>query len=240
MTEEHDPARTARVLWRDGPKPATRTRLSADTIVASAIAVADAEGLAGVSMQRIAEVLGYTAMGLYRHVANKATLVAAMTDTAYGAAPAPRRADGWRAEIESWATELWRVYQAHPWLVEVPTRSAPIGPNELAWFEALARPLAELDAAGLDVIGVATFLSSAVRDLARIALELDADQTAHAEVLAEHLDGKRFPTLSRLFGHAGPADDTADLGPALQHGLHLLLDGIELRLPTGKEPENHD
>ena len=66
-----------------GPKPA----LTLGQIADAAIAVADAEGLAAVSMQRVAADLGYTKMSLYRYLPGKAELVAAMIERA----PATRR-----------------------------------------------------------------------------------------------------------------------------------------------------
>ena len=68
----------------DAPVKAERPRLGIDSILASAIAIADAEGLDVLSMQRIASELGYTPMALYRHVPSKGHLGAAMTDAAYG------------------------------------------------------------------------------------------------------------------------------------------------------------
>jgi AcrR family transcriptional regulator len=72
------PAPTAvELLWgtqqrgRRGPKPA----LSLERIVAEAIALADAEGLANLSMQRLAERLGFTKMSLYRYVPGRAELI---------------------------------------------------------------------------------------------------------------------------------------------------------------------
>jgi AcrR family transcriptional regulator len=44
--------------------------LSLGRIAEAAIAVADTEGIAAVSMQRVDEDLGFSKMSLYRHVAN--------------------------------------------------------------------------------------------------------------------------------------------------------------------------
>ena len=62
------------LLWgtrqrpRRGPKPS----LSLERIVTEAIALADAEGLANLSMQHLAERLGCAKMALYRYVPGKA------------------------------------------------------------------------------------------------------------------------------------------------------------------------
>ena len=77
------------LLWgtpqrpRRGPKPS----LSLERIVTEAIALADAEGLANLSMQHLAERLGCAKMALYRYVPGKAELVALMLDAGLGDPP---------------------------------------------------------------------------------------------------------------------------------------------------------
>ena len=56
---------------RRGPKPAH----SVDRIVEEAIAVADEDGFAGLSMPRIARKLGFTANALYRYVRSRDELL---------------------------------------------------------------------------------------------------------------------------------------------------------------------
>ncbi|WOX23498.1 TetR/AcrR family transcriptional regulator [Streptomyces solicathayae] len=227
----------ADLLWRADADRAeqARPRLGVDLIVRTAVAVADAEGLDGLSMQRVASELGCTAMALYRHVASKDQLIAAMTDAATGRPPATSSPDTtWRTEVESWVQALWGVYLGHPWMLQAKTLSAPVGPNELAWLEAL---LAPLHRAGLDhgeLIPLATFVSSAVRDLARVATELDpAKAAAYGQVLAERLDPDRFPTLCSLLGTEGLDDEEdGDVTPIVRHGMQCLLDGIETRLAS--------
>ena len=60
-------------LWAPAA-PSSRGRpagLSAARAVAEAVALADEEGLAAVSMSRLAGRLGFTPMSLYRHVSGK-------------------------------------------------------------------------------------------------------------------------------------------------------------------------
>ena len=206
---------------------AERPRLGIDSILASAIAIADAEGLDVLSMQRIASELGYTPMALYRYVPSKAHLVAAMTDAAYGARPSRRP-----------PTELARGGRVmgdrvggctrHPWLVRTPTTTAPIGPNALAWTEALLRPLDRAGLTGGDLLAAATFVSSAVRDLARISSELDSAAAAdYGRVLAERLDRKQYPIMAELTAKATFDNDQGDVAPMVWFGLRRLLDGID-------------
>ena len=55
-----------------------RPELSAQAIAACAVTLADREGLESVSMRRVAETLGVSAMALYRHVENREALLLAM------------------------------------------------------------------------------------------------------------------------------------------------------------------
>jgi AcrR family transcriptional regulator len=225
-----DPVTVAELLWRGEPAPVKpeRPRLGVDSIVASAIAIADAEGLDAVSMQRVASELGYTPMALYRHVPSKAHLLAAMTDAAYGTPPGPAgRRRSWRTEVEAWVTAVWQLYERHRWLVNTPTTTAPLGPNALAWTEALLSPLARAGLSGEHLLGTATFVSSAVRDLARISGELDPTAAArYGQVLAERLDPRRFPIMSALTASA-TFDDDQGVAPMVWFGLRRLLDGID-------------
>ncbi|MGY3515019.1 TetR/AcrR family transcriptional regulator [Micromonospora sp. PTRAS2] len=63
-------------------RSATRApaRLSREAIVAAAIGLADRDGLAGLSMRRLAQHLGVDAMSIYYHLRDKDTLLAAMVD----------------------------------------------------------------------------------------------------------------------------------------------------------------
>ena len=77
-----DPKRTIELLWgirergARGPKPG----LTVDRIVNAAIEIADAEGLEGLSMRRVAERLSVGTMSLYRYVPGKAELLDVMID----------------------------------------------------------------------------------------------------------------------------------------------------------------
>src|SRR3984957_3526599 len=88
------------------------------------IAVADAEGLAGLSMRRVATEIGVGTMSLYRHVADKDDLLLKMMDAAFGECRFPAHpSGGWRAQLELAARTLWAMFRRHPWLA--PARSRP-------------------------------------------------------------------------------------------------------------------
>src|SRR5689334_8495507 len=114
-----------------GPKPG----LSLDKIVGVAIAIADAEGLDAVSMNRVAKQLGTGAMSLYRYVASKEELLALMIDAAIGDVPTTPQTGDWRERLEAWAWSTVRAMREHPWSARAPVAGPPVAPNAVAWFE---------------------------------------------------------------------------------------------------------
>ena len=146
-----------------GPKPG----LSLERIVAAAIRVATADGLAAVSMSRVAAELGAATMSLYRYVNAKDELVSLMVDTAYGAPPAAVTPEpGWRDALARWAWAMRASYRRHPWLVHVPLRGLPIMPNEVAWFEQGLACLRHSNLAEAEKASVIMLVSGYVRNLA--------------------------------------------------------------------------
>ena len=65
---------------RDTTRDAPRLPLSRERVMRAAVDVADAEGIAAVSMRRIGQELGVEAMSLYNHVAGKEALLDAMVE----------------------------------------------------------------------------------------------------------------------------------------------------------------
>src|SRR6185437_10911725 len=141
-----DPRRTIELLWgvrrrRRGPRPS----LSGEQIAAKAIELADRDGLGGLSMRRLADELGITAMSLYGYVPSKAELLDVMADRAYGEIAAPRdsapsgqapsgqalswQALSWQARLALLADRHWTVLLAHPWLLQIAASRPLLGPN---------------------------------------------------------------------------------------------------------------
>jgi AcrR family transcriptional regulator len=246
-----DPARSMALLWRTagartgpGPKPG----LSVDAIVAAAIAVADADGLAGLSMRAVAGRLGVTAMALYTYVPGKDELVDLMYDGAHAELPA--RYDlgrGWRAAVTSWATDLLACHVRHPWTLQVSFARPVLGPNEQAVLEALARVLREAGLPAALARRVVSLLFYVVRGTAqtvaesRLAAAEDGPSeqawwSGRAPALRQEAPdfARRFPDSVWLAG-AGTTRRRDDPTPYLEReameaftiGLTVLLDGIE-------------
>ncbi|WP_405944325.1 TetR/AcrR family transcriptional regulator [Streptomyces sp. NBC_01020] len=231
MSDER--SETVRLLWGPhlkpsrGPKPA----LSLGGIARAGIEIADAEGLAAVSMQRVAGLLGVTKMALYRYVPGKSELVALMVETAVGEAPSPDGSRcGWREQLSDWAGQLVSVFEQHPWLLDATVGPRIMGPGELAWTE---QALAALDGTGLsgaERLDAVLLLAGHVRGIV---------QQARAAGHAGNPEAQLIVTLGELMQAHGadyPAL-TAALTSATQHGgqdqgfefgLQRILDGLGL------------
>jgi AcrR family transcriptional regulator len=218
---------TADFLWQErsrptrGPKPALTREQIADT----AIAIADAEGLDAVSMQRVAADLGYTKMSLYRYLPGKAELVAAMVERALGGPPEVS-AQEWRAGLTAWAQALLTACVGHAWAQEATTGPRPIGPNELNWTEQALRVLPE-SLTGAERMDAVATLAGHVRMIAgqaRPGGQAEAElEASMMRAMTEHAD--RYPALV-----AAMADIAARGGTdqAFSFGLERILDGLEV------------
>jgi AcrR family transcriptional regulator len=221
-------------LWRQDVPPQRSRGLSRAAIVATAVEIADADGLAAVSMARIAERLRCGTMSLYRHVANKDELITFMLAAAPGPPPARRPRIRWRTALTEWARGLWEVYHRHPWMLQASTAGPPADPGQIAWLEA---GLATLSATGLPERDKLTAVM-AVLHFVRGAAALDIDAAGgrsqdYAALLRAVLDPARFPTLTATLA-AGAFDGGGDSLAEFDTGLRVVLDGVDSRVAAAR------
>jgi len=73
-------------------------------IVRAGIALADDEGLEGVSVRKLAQRLSVSAMAAYRHISSRDEVIAAMVDVAFGPPPVlSGYSDDWAGGLRCWA-----------------------------------------------------------------------------------------------------------------------------------------
>jgi AcrR family transcriptional regulator len=215
-------------LWAERDRPG-RAALTLDRVVDAAIALADAEGLGAVSMARVARALGFTPMSLYRHVASKDELLALMVDIGAGEPPALPD-DGWREQLEAWASNMRAMMYQHPWVAEVPLSRIQMGPGRLAWMEQAFAALADTPLAEEDKGATVLLLNGVVLNEARFARELttlDAPaECSFDEMLAAVVDPARFPAVRRALD-AGIFAPGEDPDSDFRFGVARVLDGVE-------------
>ncbi|MGC5014292.1 TetR/AcrR family transcriptional regulator [Streptosporangium sp. DT93] len=247
-----DAGRSMALLWRTtgppqvrpGPKPA----LSVDLIVAAGIAVADAEGMAALSMRAVGERLGRTAMALYTYVPSKSELVDLMYDRALAELPTGYdTAAGWRAAVTAWAGDVREFYLRHPWMLQVSQARPVLGPNEYVMLETVLRALREtgLPAGVLRrvvgalthfVRGAAQTIAETRRAPAETGMSDDEWWYARSALLQEVAPdfAERFPVLTWMEGEGAYRSEDESV-PYLEQearetfvsGLEVFLDGVE-------------
>ncbi|GAA0555318.1 TetR/AcrR family transcriptional regulator C-terminal domain-containing protein [Paractinoplanes ferrugineus] len=219
-----------------GPAPRRDHELTAARIVDAAIRIADTEGMAELSMRRIATVLGVSTMSLYRPVAGKEELILAMIDTAIGEVPLPaHRPPDWRACLEAVARLEWAAFQRHPWLASTMSLTRPqMAPNAMrlsewvmASFDGTGLPLA--DRMFIQIVtftfvrGVASALEPEALAIRDSGLTNDQWVQSQAERFLAVVGDAALPRFRELTRH----DFDFDLTMLFEFGLARLLDGLE-------------
>lgn len=225
-------------LWDEHGRSAAPPRpgLSRARIVDVAVELADADGLAALSMGKVAARLGFTTMSLYRHVASKDELLLLMQDAAVGPPPPVEPSRGWRAGLERWAWDVLARFRAHPWILQtLPMFGPPATPHQLAWLERGLAALAAVPLGEGEKVSTILLIDTHVfGDLQFAAFDEPtaagaADPAAYGALLAG-LDRERFPAVHRAVegGAFAPGPDPAGERDAdFAFGLARILDGVE-------------
>jgi AcrR family transcriptional regulator len=182
-----------------GPKP----KLSLDQIADAAIAIADAEGLAAVSMQRVAADLGYTKMSLYRYLPGKTELVALMVERALGEPP-PLAGHDWRAALAEWCRLLLAGFVRHPWTLEATVGVRPLGPHEVGWMESALTVLAGTPLTGGERLDAMVLLVGHARMLAEQTAARGPDVVPDRPRIAAARSPEVVPDRPRIAAARGP------------------------------------
>lgn len=236
-SERSDPRRALEQMWgeaerpRRGPRPALTVR----RIVAAALDIVETEGLAELSMRRVAARLGVGTASLYTYVPGKDELLALMLDAVIAEDPLPHTRPGtWREKFAAWARADWEDYRSHPWAVQLASVRQLTGPNALAWLESALRVL---DGTGLtegEMFAAVLSIDAYVHGQARKAIGEDEAERPVGDsgeswrsvenvFMAERVDFSQYPMMLR----AAQADAFPDPAATFEFGLERLLDGIE-------------
>jgi AcrR family transcriptional regulator len=216
-----------------------RGRLSRELVLRAAVALADAGGIASLTMRRLGEELGVEAMSLYNHVANKSDLLDGMIDIVFGEIDLPTGEAGWRPAMRRRACSAREVLARHRWAVgRMESRAAP-GAATLRHHDTV---LGILRTAGFSVQLAAHAYSALDSYIYGFALQEpslpfdtgkdpgpDAVQVTQA-IMARFTSGQ-YPHLTEIaVEHVlQPGYDYAD---EFGFGLDLILDGLERAMAT--------
>lgn len=203
----------------------------------AAIAIADAENLAAVSIRRVGSTLGAGPMRLYTHLAIKEELFELMAEEIFKEIMADEpTGETWRKRLRAIAHATRKAATRHRWAIEILGNRPHLGPNGLAYLEHL---LTALDSAAgfADVNAVMqagrTFNAYVIGALHNEAVERQAEaasgldettlRTVSEPYIRRMIETGRYPMLDKVVRDAvHPSSDQI-----FEQGLNCVLDGIE-------------
>jgi AcrR family transcriptional regulator len=208
-------------------------KLTPETVVTAATALADRQGIEALTMRALARALGVEAMSLYHHFAGKDALLDAMVDAVYAEIHLPDTTGPWREELRRRSISVRAVLTAHPWALPLMESRRTPGPANLSYHDA---NIACLRAAGFPPERVAQ--AYAVIDafvygfvLQEATLPFDSGEEAATMIVADAF-GDALQTYPNMAWFA----QNVILAPGysftreFEPGLDLVLDGVEDRL----------
>jgi AcrR family transcriptional regulator len=214
----------------------SRPPLSRDRVIDAASRVADASGLAGVSMRSVGRELEVEAMSLYHHVASKDALLDGLADWVFARMSTPATDRPWRGEMDERAHSARSVLFAHPWgLGLIESRRSP-GPSSLGHHDAV---LGCLRASGFSVPLAAhafSVLDAYVFGFVLTEVNLPFQPGEPAEAFVEQLSVESHGPLDETYPHLAEmiavqvTGRDYQYGDEFDYGLALVLDGLEAAL----------
>jgi TetR/AcrR family tetracycline transcriptional repressor len=185
-------------------KTPTRERLSRDTIVAGALALADRDGLDAVTIRRLATDNSVTPMALYWHFKDKDAVLGAIAERIYANVAIPEATDApWDAQLRSVLDAVLAAIRPHPLIADLLAPRVMRSEPGLLLAERVIGLLRSARFSAAQASQTASFLLCAIVILvtsepgSKAALDGDDPDAVHRSKRAqlESLDPKRFPSL---------------------------------------------
>ncbi|MGW3496675.1 TetR/AcrR family transcriptional regulator [Streptomyces sp. NPDC001020] len=211
-----------------------------EALAQAALRVLERDGLAGLSMRKVAAEIGVKAASLYWHVRNKEELLDLLNDAIMASAEPPPREGDWRAQLSGYCWLYRRLLNDNRDAVKIIAGRFAPGPHQ---FQLLEDQLDRLRAAGFsdEHAALASYLlSSFVQGF--VLQEQSPMSAAHSggasrlDVVAEVRDRFRalpvgvFPNLVELARDLTEPNFDARFGFCVER----ILDGLAALLPQDR------
>lgn len=212
-------------------------RLSREAILTAALRIVDDEGVAAMTMRRLAATLGVNPMSIYHHLPNKAAVFAGLAELVFAELDLADPGDDvpWEDQLKVGARAYRDALRAHPNLaLQVLSDTSAVSDVVVATVEPFYRAL---DRAGLPprqifetVNTLVDFIHGFMLGEAAVGaetFELAPDLLARID----QLPPGRAPTLTRITQALGADGLHYDFTAGFESGLTLLVNGIASTLP---------
>jgi AcrR family transcriptional regulator len=208
--------------------PHRRPGLTSARIVDAAIALADAGGVASLSMRALAKTFGVEAMSLYNHFRKKDDLLDAMVDAVVGRIDLPSTSGLWQAEMRRRAQAMRKVFLAHPWAPPLIVGRINVGPNMLGFMDATLGCLRAAEFTYVQADQAINALDSLIYGFHLLERSMPVQPENYAEAAQTYLpaiDPARYPDFCALGQLV--AEGAYDGVTQMDFGLNLLLQALD-------------
>jgi AcrR family transcriptional regulator len=202
----------------------TRTRLSTQAIVDTAITIADVDGLDAVSIRRVAAILDVRPMSLYTHIVSKDELLDLMANELVGTLIVEEPlSDDWREALSVIARRTFRTFASHPWLLALLTRRPRHGPNAARQAKQLACAVEGLRLPAEEMWTMLSIVNDYI-----LGHALRVATTGNTRNLVDSLSEQDRADLPEVAALAR-TEEARLAGEVFELGLQAVLDGVEQR-----------
>jgi AcrR family transcriptional regulator len=120
-----------------------RLPLSRDRILQAALDLVDEGGIESLTMRKLGQALGFEAMSLYNHVANKDDVLDGILDLVLDESELPLPAGPWQTAIRASAISVHEGFTRHAWACPLLMSPGRIRPGRLRYMDSLLGRLRE-------------------------------------------------------------------------------------------------
>lgn len=215
-----------------------RATLTRDRVLAAAMEIADAAGLDGLTMRRLAEDLGVEAMSLYHHFPNKGAILDGLLERTFGEIEeevggfdVDASAATWQPRLRARILGARRVLLRHPWIPAVMESRTTLVPTMARYIDA---NVGLMRAGGLSHDLIHHSMHALGSRQYGFSQELTLDDTPSASGADAERMTALVPHLAAMLKDVVHDDPDSTLGwcddqTEFEFGLDILLEGIARR-----------
>ena len=213
-------------------EPTFQMPLSRERILQVALRLADDEGIAALSMRKLAQELGVKAMSLYNHVANKDDILDGIVDMVIAEISLPSLNTDWKTTMQQRATSAHAALLRHPWATMEIVSRVNVGPAMLHYVDATLGCLVEAGFSFEMADHAWNAMDSHIYGFTLLELAFPFEAAEYTSVAQEYvamIPATKYPYLNRLTHSV--MDGRYDGLHNFEFGLDLILNGLD-RLRT--------
>lgn len=212
------------------PRSKGKEPLSQARIMRAAVRYADRQGIESLNMRRLAGILDAGVMSLYHYYPSRDELLDGMVEYVAAKIEQPANDEPWRDALTTLLVSARQQMRKHGWVCAIWSRST-LGPNRLAFMEAILRTLREAGFSVHDACDAYHALTIHVEGSALQASLFPVKGKAIQRAAKEFLGGIEDPSHIPYFvEHVQHHIDHPEMPDQFSMMLNLILDGYEAKL----------